>query len=133
MNKFFVSCGALLGAFSVALGAFGAHRLRALLPPDSLAVFETGVRYQFYHGLALLFIGISFNSLPNRLVIWSGRCFLAGTILFSGSLYVLTFLRLIDNSALVGVFGILTPLGGLLFIIGWLLLFFAAARKKEIG
>jgi uncharacterized membrane protein YgdD (TMEM256/DUF423 family) len=58
---------------------------------------------------------------------------LAGILLFSGSLYVLTFLRLMDNSSLISLFGILTPIGGLLFIAGWLLLFFAAARKKEIG
>jgi len=93
----------------VALGAFGAHALKGRLSPEALAVFETGVRYQAYHALALLLLAALRG--PDR----AAWCFVGGIVLFSGSLYAL---------ALTGVrwLGAVTPLGGLLFLAGWLLL-----------
>ncbi|HUK21461.1 MAG TPA: DUF423 domain-containing protein [Gemmatimonadales bacterium] len=115
MDRLFAVCGALSGAAGVAAGAFGAHALRSRLPPDLLAVFETGARYQLYHALALVAVGLALGRWPAAPVRAAGWLFLAGTVLFSGSLYVL---------ALTGArwFGAITPLGGLCLIAGWLAL-----------
>ena len=96
----------------VALGAFGAHALRARLSPDHLAVFETGVRYQLLHALALLIVGVLIERRPARLTTAAGWCFAVGIVLFSGSLYALT---LTGTTA----FGMVTPVGGLFFLAGW--------------
>ena len=100
---------------AVALGAFGAHGLRAMVTPEMLAVFETGARYQMYHALALVAIGLAFARLEGRTVAAAAWLFVAGTVLFSGSLYVLT---------LTGTrwWGAVTPLGGVAFLAGWALL-----------
>ena len=97
---------------AVALGAFGAHGLRAMVTPEMLAVFETGVRYQMYHALALVAIGLAFARLQGRAAAAAAWLFVAGTVLFSGSLYVLT---------LTGTrwWGAVTPLGGVAFLAGW--------------
>jgi uncharacterized membrane protein YgdD (TMEM256/DUF423 family) len=129
MNKNFISIAALLGALSVALGAFAAHKLRDILPADGVATFETGVRYQFYHTFALLIIGILSEKFPNKWVHRAGNCFIIGIILFCGSLYVLTVLRITETTGLNNIVGIITPFGGLFFIIGWLLLFFGISKK----
>lgn len=106
----------LLGAgfafLAVTFGAFGSHSLKAVLTPDMLAVFETGVRYQMYHALALLAVGWAAHQYPQASFHLAGWLFLAGILLFSGSLYVL---------ALSGVrwLGAVTPLGGLCFLAGW--------------
>jgi len=130
MNKIFVTTAALLGALSVALGAFAAHKLRTILPADGVATFETGVRYQFYHALALLMIGIAADKFSAKWIRWAGNCFIAGIILFSGSLYVLTVLRIMEYAS-ANYVGIITPFGGLFFIAGWLLLFVAANKKSD--
>jgi uncharacterized membrane protein YgdD (TMEM256/DUF423 family) len=112
---YFSSIGALFLAIGVALGAFGAHALRDRLTSDLLAIFETGARYQLIHGLALLFVG-SQSGAPSRPGLAPGGWLLvAGTIVFSGSLYAL---------ALSGVrlWGAVTPVGGVCFLAGWLLL-----------
>jgi uncharacterized membrane protein YgdD (TMEM256/DUF423 family) len=130
MNKRFLSAAFLLGALSVALGAFAAHKLRELLPPDAVSVFETGVRYQFYHVFALLAVAIiSEKFRDGKWMDWAGYCFIIGIILFSGSLYALTALK-IANTDGFRVIGILTPIGGLFFIAGWLLLFWGVSRKS---
>jgi uncharacterized membrane protein YgdD (TMEM256/DUF423 family) len=129
MNRFFVTVAALLGALSVALGAFAAHKLRMMLPADAVSVFETGVRYQFYHALALLMIGIAAEKFSPKWIRWTGNCFIIGIVLFSGSLYALTTLRIIENTSANNYVGIITPFGGLFFIAGWLFLFFAASKK----
>jgi uncharacterized membrane protein YgdD (TMEM256/DUF423 family) len=121
MHKGFLQAAALLGAIAVAVGAFGAHGLKQYVSADTLNVFETGVRYQFYHALAILAIGIIYEKFPNRWMIYAGNCFITGIILFSGSLYTLTILRAADMS--FDKIGIVTPLGGLFFIAGWLSLF----------
>ncbi len=108
--------GALGGFLSVMLGAFAAHGLRSRLAPEMLAVFQTGVQYQFFHSLALLVTGLLTVQLGESAGLrWSGVLFLAGILLFSGSLYVL---------ALSGVkwLGAVTPFGGTCFLAGWLVL-----------
>jgi uncharacterized membrane protein YgdD (TMEM256/DUF423 family) len=111
--------GALMGFVGVGLGAFGAHGLRGRLSPDMLAVFETGVRYQMYHALALLATAALFTRIDGRAAVAAGWCFTAGIFVFSGSLYAL---------ALTGVtiLGAITPIGGVAFLAGWILLAVAA-------
>jgi uncharacterized membrane protein YgdD (TMEM256/DUF423 family) len=123
MERLFFGLGALSGAMAVALGAFGAHGLRTRLPVDLLATFETGVRYQMYHALALLVVAWAVtrwagSSLPAA----AGWLFVAGTVLFSFSLYLL---------ALTGQrwLGAITPLGGVAFVAGWVCLALAAWRQ----
>ena len=122
MQRNFLLVGAILGFLGVAIGAFGAHALRGRLPPEMLSVFEIGVRYQMYHVLALLIVATVIGRAgPARLLIISGWSFVAGILIFSGSLYAL---------ALTGTttFGAITPIGGLGLLIGWACLaFFAAA------
>lgn len=114
MDRIFAICGALSAFIAVAAGAFGAHALRAKLGPDLLAVFETAARYQMYHALALIAVAWSMSRWSAPQLRPAGWLFVAGTILFSGSLYLL---------ALTGVRGLgaVTPLGGLCFLAGWLL------------
>lgn len=111
--------GALMGFVGVGLGAFGAHGLRARLSPDMLAVFETGVRYQMYHALALLAVAAVMSRGDGRAVVVAGWSFITGILIFSGSLYAL---------ALTGVttLGAITPIGGLAFLVGWVALAIAA-------
>lgn len=122
MFKLFIQSGALLGLLGVALGAFGAHALRATLTASGRAdTFETAVKYQFYHALALLAVGIlmqvfASNPAAVRFLNIAGYLFLAGVIIFSGSLYILCFTG-------ITTFGAITPIGGVLMIIGWALLF----------
>jgi len=124
-GRTFLRIGALLGFIDVAIGAFGAHALKERLSPDLLAVFETGVRYQMYHALAILIVALIIGrSSGNARATWAGWCFVAGIVLFSGSLYVLALTG-------IGVFGAITPLGGLFFLAGWLCLVFAAAVKES--
>jgi len=121
MDRFFIAAGALTGFLAVAAGAFGAHALKRSLSPDMLAVFETGARYQMYHALALLAAAWAASRWPGALAVWAGACFLTGTAVFSGSLYAL---------ALSGVrlWGAVTPVGGLFFLVGWVFLAAAAWR-----
>ncbi len=119
MAQTFLFIGSIAGALGVGLGAFGAHGLRGRLSPDMLAVFETGVRYEMYHALALLLVSALMARLDGRLIHVAGWSFTVGIVLFSGSLYLL---------ALTGVriFGAVTPLGGVAFILGWACLAIAA-------
>jgi uncharacterized membrane protein YgdD (TMEM256/DUF423 family) len=119
MDGGFFRLGALSGLLAVAAGAFGAHALRTRLSPELLAVFETGARYQMYHAFALIAVAWAATRWPGALVNWSGWLFVAGTLLFSGSLYAL---------ALSGVrwLGAITPFGGAAFLAGWLCLALAA-------
>jgi uncharacterized membrane protein YgdD (TMEM256/DUF423 family) len=121
MYKPFLKIGAVIGALSVILGAFGAHALKEKLPADALAVYETAVRYQFYHVLALLASGILYKEFSNKWISNAGKLFILGIILFSGSLYLLTAFKGMGNENLNWV-GAITPFGGLSFILGWLCL-----------
>lgn len=129
MHKGFLRAAALLAALAVALGAFGAHGLKQYVPAETVNTFETGVRYQFYHALALLAAGIVAEKFPFRWVRYAGICFIWGIVLFSGSLYALTLLKATDTVGLSGI-GAITPFGGLLFILGWLFLTYAFFVKK---
>lgn len=128
MNKAFLITAALLGALSVMLGAFGAHALKSKLPADALEIFETSVRYQFYHVFALLAAGILTQYFPGGLINWSGKLFIAGIILFCGSLYLLTYFKASDNQQMNWL-GAITPVGGLCFIGGWILLAISFIKK----
>jgi uncharacterized membrane protein YgdD (TMEM256/DUF423 family) len=129
MHKLFLSVGALLGGIAVALGAFGAHGLKKIVEPDTVNTFQTGVQYQMYHALALVAVAIAFERFPNKLMSWAGISFCIGILLFSGSLYLLTILKATGKVGLEGV-GIITPFGGLFFIVGWLLLFLGIVRTN---
>lgn len=118
MRLFFIA-GAFLAGLAVALGAFGAHTLESRVTPPRLDVFETGVRYHMYHALALLAVAWAWTQWPVWQVTWSGYLFMTGIVVFSGSLYLLV---LTDTPWL----GAVTPLGGLAFISGWILLGWAA-------
>jgi uncharacterized membrane protein YgdD (TMEM256/DUF423 family) len=121
VERFFFAAGAVSGAVAVACGAFAAHALRARLTPDLLAVFETGARYHLVHALALLACAWAATRWPGTAVQVAGWAFLAGTVLFSGSLYAL---------AATGQRGLgaVTPFGGVAFLIGWIALALAARR-----
>jgi uncharacterized membrane protein YgdD (TMEM256/DUF423 family) len=127
MHKTFIAVAALLGAVTVALGAFGAHALKKYVGPESISTFETGVRYQFYHVFALLAVGILYQHFPGKLMHYSGILFIIGIILFSGSLYLLTYLKATETVGLRGI-GAITPFGGVCFIAGWILMFLAIRK-----
>ena len=119
MNWFLI--GAIAGGAGVALGAFGAHGLKSRVGADLLAVFETGVRYQMYHALALLAVGWAVTRWPGAWVGAAGWLFLVGIVVFSGSLYVMTFTG-------ARWLGAITPIGGVAFILGWVALAVAALK-----
>jgi len=122
MGKTILMTASFLLALAVALGAFGAHGLKSQLSTDMMQTYKTGVDYHFYHALGLLLIGILAVSFPSELMKWSAILLTAGIILFSGSLYLL---------AVSGIkwLGAITPIGGLSFIAGWVLLFLAVWKK----
>ena len=115
------AAGAVMCGLGVLLGAFGAHGLRGRVTPEMLAVFETGVRYHLVHGLALLAVARATTRWPNTWISASGWLFVAGIVVFSGSLYLLS---------ITGVrwLGAITPIGGLCFVAGWLILALSAMR-----
>lgn len=128
MHKSFLVWAALLGGLAVILGAFGAHKLKELVPMETVSTFQTGVTYQFYHVFALLAVGILYAHIPSPQLVWAGRFFLVGILLFSGSLYALTLLKATETVGLRGI-GAITPLGGLFFIAGWVALLLGVLRK----
>lgn len=124
MQKFIFLAAAALGALAVMIGAFGAHALKSTLEAQGrLDTFETAVKYQFYHTLALFIIGVLLYHIHDKLLAYAGVSMLTGIVIFSGSLYVL---------CLSGIrwMGAITPLGGLLMILGWVLLFVAVYRHS---
>lgn len=123
MGRLFFLLGALSGFIAVAAGAFGAHALRGRLTSDQLGIFETAARYQMYHALALLAVAWAAARWPSGSIHAAGWLFLAGTVLFCGSLYVL---------ALTGIrwLGAITPLGGAAFLVGWALLAISAWQQR---
>jgi len=112
LERTFFMVGCISAAVAVAAGAFGAHALRARLTPDLLAVFETAARYHMFHAFGLLAAAYAAGRWPGALVTWAGIAFIAGTVLFSGSLYALVLSG-------VRALGAITPLGGLAFMLGW--------------
>jgi uncharacterized membrane protein YgdD (TMEM256/DUF423 family) len=122
LDRLFFAAGAIAGFLAVALGAFGAHALKTRLSPEMLNVFEVGVRYHFYHALALLAVAWACTRWPGSLTSASGWLFIAGIVIFSGSLYLLTFSGM-------RWFGAITPIGGLAFLAGWVLLIVAVWKN----
>lgn len=125
MNKNIMAWGATFALTAVILGAFGAHALKKLLSINQLASFETGIRYQMFHGIVLLIIGIS-NDKINKTAIIS-KLFISGTILFSFSIYLLNIQDLICTS--LSFLGPVTPIGGALLIAGWFCLLLSLLNK----
>ncbi|WP_248795116.1 DUF423 domain-containing protein [Pseudomonas sp. MWU13-2105] len=123
MLRGFLLLAAFFGFTGVALGAFAAHGLKDRLSAEYLAIFHTGVTYQLVHALALFGVALLATHVPGRLVTWAGAAFAIGIILFSGSLYLLTLSG-------IGKLGIITPFGGLGFLIGWFCLGLAAWRLQ---
>ncbi|HVD98233.1 MAG TPA: DUF423 domain-containing protein [Cytophagaceae bacterium] len=123
MQKLFLILGAFLGALSVMIGAFGAHALKNLLTANGRTdVFETAVKYQFYHSFALLITGMLMLKFQHKFFEYAGISFISGVIIFSGSLYILC----ITN---VKWWGAVTPIGGLCMVAGWLLMAFALMKS----
>jgi uncharacterized membrane protein YgdD (TMEM256/DUF423 family) len=126
--KMFLILGTLLAGLAVALGAFGAHGLKKLVDADTVSIYQTGVQYQMYHALALLAVGILAQRMESSLLNYAGFFFIGGVVCFSGSLYLLSSFRAM-NKVVPGFVYPITPLGGVLFIIGWILLLFALLKK----
>jgi uncharacterized membrane protein YgdD (TMEM256/DUF423 family) len=128
MNKIFLIIGTILAGLAVALGAFGAHGLKKLVGPETISTYQTGVQYQMYHALALLLLGVLYERSQSSLINFAGFFFIAGVVLFSGSLYLLVSLKAMNKLGTTGI-GIMTPIGGLLFIVGWILLLISLVKK----
>lgn len=127
-DKNVAATASIILAITIGIGAFGAHGLKDLLNESSLATFEVGVRYQMYHGLAILILGLV-PLIPQKLkrrIFW---LFIIGIIFFSGSIYLLSLNTLISFDT--SVIGFITPIGGLLFMLGWVLLAFGIIKLKK--
>lgn len=130
MHKGFLRTAALLGALSVGMGAFAAHALKELVSQRVLVTFETAVRYQFYHLLALALVAILYGAFPNKRMVAAGWLFIAGIIIFCGSLYMLCYVQATVQPGYKWL-GPITPFGGLAFIAGWVMLFLGTFSKKH--
>ena len=126
-QKCILATGAAFGCLAVIFGAFGAHGLKDKLEPKLLASFETGVKYQFYHALLLLLIGLLMHHIRHAALGTSAVCVIVGTLLFSGSIYLLATRTLLPFGAM-RFLGPVTPLGGVLLVAGWFLLAFAVLK-----
>jgi uncharacterized membrane protein YgdD (TMEM256/DUF423 family) len=122
MDRLFFALGSLLAFLAVGLGAFGAHSLQGTFAPGMADVYETGVRYHFYHALGLLAVAFAVTRWPGATTTLAGWLFVAGIVLFSGSLYLLSVTGM-------RILGAVTPLGGLAFLAGWLLLVWTVVRS----
>ena len=121
--------GSLMAMTAVLLGAFGSHGLKEIIEPERVAIYEIGVRYQFYHALAILAVGILLYFGKKRFLHYAGGLFTAGIFLFSGSLYLLSIQELLELP--IAVLGPMTPIGGTVFIIGWVLFFISTFMHHE--
>ena len=124
MNKLFLKSGAVLAGLSIALGAFGAHTFKiALELSNRTETFETAARYQMYGALALIFVGILTDKFPHKFLRWSGNAFMIGTIIFSGSLYLICVTG-------VTMWGAVAPIGGASLMLGWVLFFMGVGKIR---
>ncbi len=123
----YLRIGAVLGALAVVVGAFGAHGLESILSGEMAEVFETGVKYHFYHALAILAVAAGSSALwRSRLCLWACRAWAFGILIFSGSLYALAITE-------IGWLGAITPIGGVAMIAGWVMLALAAGAARNAG
>lgn len=125
MNRFWGRVGGACGGLAVVAGAFGAHGLRNAVGPEALTVFETAARYHMYHALAIVAVALLAHARPSRVARLAGWCFLAGTLLFSGSLYAMALSDLAWR-----FLGAVTPLGGMFLIAGWVFIAVAATNSS---
>ena len=130
MNKRFLKIAAFMGALTVIFGAFAAHAIKSRVNAETLSIFETGVRYQMYHVFAIFLLGIIYKDFPFKYMIWAGNLFLSGIILFSGSLYALTFFKANGNENMNWL-GAVTPFGGTCFIVGWSLILLSLYQPQK--
>lgn len=130
MYKIFFLIGSLLAGLAVILGAFGAHALKTKFSTENLQIFETAVRYQMYHSIALILIFILSDKINSSLLNYSGIFFLAGIVLFSGSVYLLSCRELLGIEEWKNILGPITPLGGLCLITGWVFLIVASLKYQ---
>lgn len=131
-NRLFVRLAGLLGALTVLIGAFGAHLLKEYLQPEQLSSFNTGVAYQFYHVLAILAVGVLYKRYNTKNMGRAVTCFLIGILLFSGSLYASTILQVLGLGGL-GMFAIITPIGGIFLVLGWVYLFLGLPSQSHVS
>jgi uncharacterized membrane protein YgdD (TMEM256/DUF423 family) len=129
MRKNFLRVGAILMALGVVFGAFGAHGLKEIVSAEKLGIFETATRYQIYHALAILLIGTLLYFRKTSLMPLAGWLFLGGIACFSGSLYLLTFSDIVALPT--NLIGPITPIGGLLFVAGWIVLAVSTFQDNE--
>ena len=131
MHKGFLIAGTLSAGLAVTLGAFGAHGLQNVTDDAKIIhAFQTGVEYQMYHALALFIVAFIFERKPLGAVKWAGKLFITGIILFSGSLYAITAIKINELTSLEKI-GILTPIGGVFFIAGWLMLLAGILKRQS--
>jgi uncharacterized membrane protein YgdD (TMEM256/DUF423 family) len=124
MNKLFLKSGAILAGLSIALGAFGAHAFKEVLElSNRTETYETAARYQMYGALALIFVGILTDKIPHKFLTWAGYAFIVGTIIFSGSLYLIC-------ATGVTMWGAVAPIGGASLMAGWILFFMGVSQKS---
>ena len=128
MQKIYLVIGILLAALAVGLGAFGAHGLKRVVSAEDVATYQTGVQYQMYHALAVIFVGVLSDRIYNGYVSYAGVLFTAGIVLFSGSLYLIVSLHAM-NKAVPKAIGILTPIGGVMFIAAWICMLIGILKK----
>jgi uncharacterized membrane protein YgdD (TMEM256/DUF423 family) len=133
MQKRFLIFGGFSGAVAVALGAMGAHFLKSklatgLITENNLNAFDTATKYHLIHSIVVLFVSLAIEKLDSKLITKAGYCFMAGIILFSGSIYILSTSNLMGLSA-VNWLGPITPIGGIFLITGWLMLAFSGLKK----
>lgn len=131
MDKRSITVGSMLLLIAVALGAFGAHGLRSHVGPAAVAQWNTAVEYQFYHGFGVLLLAAFANRLPPQRIRLIRSLFVAGVLLFSGSIYLLATRDILGTQTLSPILGPITPLGGLCFMAGWAVLFITAWRTAD--
>ena len=129
MSINYLRIGAIFGLLSVAFGAFGAHALKSLVSPENVEIFQTGIRYQFYHTFGLLTIGLLMLHISNNYLRIAAKCFIVGTICFSGSLYLLALREVVNFGFFTNILGPMTPIGGLILIVGWFYLFIGIGKR----
>jgi uncharacterized membrane protein YgdD (TMEM256/DUF423 family) len=129
MHKGLLKIAALLAALTVILGAFAAHSIKGRVSVDLLVIFETGVRYQMYHVFAIFLTAILYKEFHTKSMLWAGKLFLVGIIIFSGSLYLLTYVKAIGANNFLWL-GAVTPFGGVAFMAGWGMLFKSFMKKN---
>ena len=125
MNKLFLKTGAILAGLSIALGAFGAHAFKNILElSNNIETYETAARYQMYGAFTLILLGILTDKIPHKYLTWAGYCFIVGTIIFSGSLYLIC-------ATGVKMWGAVAPIGGTSLMIGWILFFMGCLNSDS--